>query len=273
MSNKIAVVTGAAGVLCSAMVKRLVSKGWKVVLIGRTESKLLALKKECDQITADHAMVCAGDVTSKTEMQSVLVKIHQAWGKVSLLVNGAGGNQAGATSPLEELKAGDDLTKSFFGLNMDAYQEVFKLNLVGTVVPCQVFAEDMLDTGTGNIVNFSSVSANLPLTKVCGYSNAKAAVDSFTQWLAVHFAKRGIRVNAIMPGFFVTEQNRFLLHLEDGKTLSPRGHKIISNTPMGRFGSSEELGSALDFLISDESKFVTGTVVAVDGGFSAFGKV
>ena len=273
MSNKIAVVTGAAGVLCSTMVKRLVTKGWKVALIGRTEAKLLSLKNECDALSKDQTLVCAGDVTSTADMENALAKIHQTWGKVALLINGAGGNQPGATAALEELNAGDDLTKSFFGMKMDAYQEVLKLNLVGTVVPCQVFAKDMLELGAGNIVNFSSVSANKPLTKVCGYSNAKAAVDSLTQWLAVHFAKRGIRVNAIMPGFFVTEQNRFLLHLEDGKTLSPRGHKIIKNTPMGRFGSAEELGSALDFLINEESRFVTGTVVVVDGGFTAFGRV
>jgi NAD(P)-dependent dehydrogenase (short-subunit alcohol dehydrogenase family) len=273
MSNKVVVVTGAAGVLCSAMVRRLVQQGYRIALVGRTASKLEALSEACGDKDRLKTLVCAGDVTSTEDMQAALDKIHQTWGKVEVLINGAGGNQPGATAALEELRDGDDLSKSFFGMNMEAYEGVLKLNLVGTVVPCQVFGRDMLELGYGNIVNFSSVSASLPLTKVCGYSNAKAAIDSFTQWLAVHFAKKGIRVNAIMPGFFVTEQNRFLLYQEDGKTLSARGNKIISNTPMGRFGAAEELGSALDFLISDESRFVTGTVVSVDGGFTAFGGV
>jgi len=238
-------------------------------LVGRTSSKLESLQKECPK---ESTLVCPADVTLRTELEGVRDMIHKNWGKVSLLINGAGGNQPGATSALEKFCPGDALEKSFFGLDMEAYQQVSRLNLVGTLLPSQVFGEDMLETG-GNVVNFSSVSAVLPLTKVCGYSNAKAAVESFTRWLAVHLAPRNIRVNAIMPGFFVTEQNRFLLFEKDGKTLTARGNKIISGTPMGRFGSPEELLSALDFLIDGRSRFVTGAVVAVDGGFTAFSGV
>jgi len=269
MSSPIAVITGAAGVLCSAMVKHLTSNGWRVALIGRTASKLEALQKECPEGTT---LVCSADVTSREDLEGARGKIHKEWGKVNLLINGAGGNQPGATSSLEQFGKDDDLAQSFFGMDTEAYEQVSQLNLVGTLLPSQVFGEDMLESG-GNVVNFSSVSALLPLTKVCGYSNAKAAIDSFTRWLAVHLAPSHVRVNAIMPGFFVTDQNRFLLYEKDAKTLTARGNKIISGTPMGRFGDPEELLSALDFLIDDRSRFVTGTVVAVDGGFTAFSGV
>jgi len=269
MSDSIAVVTGAAGVLCSAMVKHLTSIGWKVALVGRTASKLEALQSECLE---GSTLVCPADVTDRDALEQARKSIHSKWGKINLLVNGAGGNQPGATSSLEQFGADDELKDSFFGMDTEAYQQVNQLNLVGTLLPSQVFGEDMLETG-GNVVNFSSVSALLPLTKVCGYSNAKSAIDSFTRWLSVHLAPRNIRVNAIMPGFFVTDQNRFLLYQEDAKTLTARGNKIISGTPMARFGSPDELLSALDFLIDERSRFVTGTVVAVDGGFTAFSGV
>lgn len=267
--SRIALVTGAAGVLCSEMVRHLVTQGWKVALVGRTASKLEAIQQELPE---GSTLVCAADVTTRADLEKVADKVHEAWGKIELLINGAGGNHPGATSPLEQLDASGDLKDSFFGMEMEAYENVSRLNLVGTVLPSQVFAEDMLESG-GMIVNFSSVSALLPLTKVAGYSNAKAAVDSFTRWLAVHLAPRNVRVNAIMPGFFVTEQNRFLLYEKDGATPTARGQKVLNGTPMARFGDAKELLPALDYLIDERSTFVTGTVVPVDGGYVAYSGV
>lgn len=273
LDGEIALVTGAAGVLCSGFVKLLLEKGAKVALMGRSEDKLVKLQNELAAEGLGETLVCAADVTSKSDLLSAKSKISDKWGKVGLLINGAGGNQPGATSALETLEEGADLASSFFGMDSEAYKSVMELNLMGTLLPSQVFGEDMIELGQGNIINLSSLSAVLPLTKVAGYSSAKAAVDNLTKWLAVHLAPRKIRVNAIAPGFFATDQNRFLLFEKDGETLTARGEKIVSQTPMQRFGKPEELLSALAFLVDPSSVFVNGTVVVVDGGFAAYSGV
>ena len=273
LEGQVALVTGAAGVLCSVFVKHLLQSGAKVVLMGRTEAKLEALKEKCANDGLNKTLVCQADVTSRKDLVAARIKIHETWGKVNLLINGAGGNQPGAVSAYETLTPGADLSASFFGMDADAYRSVMDLNLIGTLLPCQVFGADMIESGEGNIINISSLSAILPLTKVAGYSNAKAAIDSFTKWLSVHLAPSAIRVNAIAPGFFATEQNKFLLFEKDGKTLTERGNKIVSQTPFGRFGKHEELLTSLTFLADPASTFVTGTVIVVDGGFSAYSGV
>jgi NAD(P)-dependent dehydrogenase (short-subunit alcohol dehydrogenase family) len=194
---------------------------------------------------------------------------------VELLINGAGGNSPKATTGVEQIEKEDvkELEKTFFGLEMEGFDFVFDLNFKGTLLPTMVFAKDMLETGQGAILNVSSMNSYNPLTKIPAYSAAKAAINNFTQWLAVHFAKTGIRVNAIAPGFFLTNQNRFLLIDEKTGDPTPRGEKIIANTPMGRYGEVEELVGTCLYLLSGISKFVTGIVIPVDGGYSAFGGV
>ena len=273
LTNKVAVITGAAGVLCSQMVWALAEAGAKVALIGRTESKLQSLADEL--IAAGHsACVAAADVCQREALKSAKGKINKELGPIDILVNGAGGNHPDATTKMEVITEDEfEEQESFFGIDTDAFLSVFGLNFIGTLLPSIIFAKDMSDNKAGCILNISSMSALLPLTKVPAYSAAKAAVDNFTKWLSVHFAQRGVRVNALAPGFFVTEQNRFLLYQEDGKMLTERGNKIISQTPMQRFGDATELKDSTVFLCSDSAKFITGQVLGVDGGFSAFSGV
>ncbi|WDE95536.1 SDR family oxidoreductase [Lentisphaera profundi] len=273
LQNEICVVTGAAGVLCSALVEALLEDGGRVALLGRTESKLIDLKKRLAEKGYDQTLVVAADVLNPESLRVAKAKINKDWGKVYLLVNGAGGNHPKATSPAEQMTAGTSMEDSFFGLDADAYSQVFDLNFKGSFIPAQIFGEDMIEAGEGNIVNISSMSASRPLTKVGAYSNAKAAVDSFTQWLSVHLAQKNIRVNAIAPGFFVSDQNRFLLYEKDAKTLTARGQKIINNTPMHEFGKPEDLKGVMKFLAGSESRFINGIILPVDGGFSAFAGV
>lgn len=264
LSDKVTVVTGASGVLCGAMAQELGERGAKVALLSRSKDKLEA---RADEIRAKggEAQVFPCDVTDAEGMQAVAEQIVAKWGRVDILVNGAGGNHPDATTG----------NKAFFDLPMDAFKFVFDLNLIGTVLPCQVFGRIMAEQEEGVILNVSSMSAEKPLTRVVGYSAAKSAVNCFTEWLATHMAKEyspKIRVNALSPGFFLTEQNRFLLTTEDGG-LTERGQSIINATPQGRFGEPDELFSAMVYLLSDGARFVTGSVIPVDGGFSAFGGV
>jgi NAD(P)-dependent dehydrogenase (short-subunit alcohol dehydrogenase family) len=218
---------------------------------------------------------CAvANVLDKESLIHAKKEINEKFGKIDILINGAGGNSPTATTKDEWIDKDNlnDLSKTFFGLDMNGFRNVFDLNFLGTMLPSMVFAEDMLTRG-GSIVNISSMNSYRPLTKIPAYSAAKSAVNNFTEWLAVHLAKVNIRVNAIAPGFFLTNQNRFLLTDEKTGELTPRGHKIIANTPMGRFGEPEELNSTLLYLISDQSKFITGVVIPVDGGFNAYGGV
>jgi len=266
LTNKVIAITGGGGVLCSVLAKALARAGAKVAVLDLIEQ---AAQKTIDEISADGATAIAVkcNVLEKDTLEAAREKIIAEFGKIDILINGAGGNKKEATTS-EHL--------SFFDLPPEAVRFVFDLNFLGTLLASQVFAKDMAKAGSGLILNTSSMNAFRPLTKIPAYSAAKAAVSNFTQWLAVHMCQnysKEIRVNAIAPGFFLTEQNRFLL--TDAKTgeLTARGRTIIEHTPMGRFGQPEELVGAVLWLLSDASKFVTGIVVPIDGGFSAFSGV
>lgn len=265
LQDKVAVVTGGTGVLGGAMARGLAAAGAKVAIMGRRAERAAAV---ADAINAAGgcAMPLPGDVLNHDELVAARQSLLQAWGGVHILVNAAGGNMASATV------FGDT---TFFNMSQSAFEQVVDLNLVGTLLPSQVFGEAMAEQGDGVIVNISSMAAQRPLTRVIGYAAAKSAIDNFTRWLAVDLATKygpGLRVNAIAPGFFIGEQNRDFLLNPDGSP-TPRGQTIIDHTPMGRFGEPEELIGALLWMCSDAGRFVTGVVAPVDGGFSAFGGV
>lgn len=262
VENKVAVITGGTGVLGSVMAKGMADAGAHVIIVGRRIDAGEKVVREI-QKAGGKATFFQADVLNKEELQKVKTQILSTAGTIDILINGAGGNMPGATIPPD---------KTFFDLDTKAFQQVVDLNLLGTVLPSQIFGEVMAANKKGIIINISSMSAFRPITRVVGYSAAKAAIDNFTQWLAVELAKKvgqGIRVNAIAPGFFITEQNRALLTNTDG-TLTARGNAVINQTPFGRFGEADELVGTLLWLCSDASKFVTGVVVPVDGGFNAF---
>lgn len=272
--GKVAVVTGAGGVLCSSFAEELARRGAKVALL---DLNLDAAEAVAASIRAQGgvAMAYRADVLDRACLDELHAKILADLGKCDILINGAGGNSPRCTTAHEYYEEGDELTdevKTFFNLDRKDFDFVFGLNIMGTLLPTQVFAPDLLHRD-GCIVNVSSMNAFRPLTKIPAYSAAKSAVSNFTQWLAVHFAGCGIRVNAIAPGFFVTKQNQALLFNEDG-TPTPRTDKILRATPMGRFGKPEELLGTLVWLCDNNaSAFVTGVVVPVDGGFSAYSGV
>jgi len=205
-------------------------------------------------------------------LQKAAAAILKKWKRIDCLINGAGGNHPKGTAAAERLTKEVPLKDSFFGLDAESFEYVSRLNLLGTVVPCQVFCKDMVKHG-GAVLNFCSMAAYQPLTKVVAYGASKAGVKNFTEFLAVHLAPVGIRVNAISPGFFLTEQNRFLMLKEDGKTLTPRGKRVIEKTPMQRFGQPSDLHGVARFLLSNESSFMTGVTIPVDGGFTAYSGV
>ena len=274
-NNRVCVITGAAGVLCSTFARALAADGWKIALLDLNAE---AAQKVADELNAagGTARAYGVSVLDKAALEAVRASVVADLGPVDLLINGAGGNNPRATTTKEYFFEGDqdnaDLT-TFFNLNEAGFDFVFDLNIKGTLLPTQVFAADMIGRKDCSIINISSMNAFRPLTKIPAYSAAKAAVSNFTQWLAVHFAGTGIRVNAIAPGFFVTAQNKALLFNEDG-TPTPRTGKILAATPMGRFGKPEELLGTLRWLIDPEAaSFVTGIVVPVDGGFSAYSGV
>jgi len=274
-SGKVAVVTGGAGVLCSEFCRALAICGAKVAILNRTLSKAEALAEEI-RAAGGEALPVQVDVTCEESVKAAHEAVLAAYGKCDILINGAGGNAPEAISD-DETFSMDTLMnpdkKSFFDLTADGFGHVFNLNIMGTLLPTQAFAKDMVETGHGCILNISSMSGYRPLTKVAGYSAAKAAVVNFTEWLAVHFAGAGIRVNAIAPGFFSTAQNAKLLWNDDG-TPTARTGKILAATPMGRFGEPAELIGGLLYLLDDDcSAFVTGVVLPVDGGFNAYSGV
>lgn len=275
LTGKVAVVTGAGGVLCSTFAKVLARAGAKVALLNRTVSKAQVF---ADQIVAEGgvAKAYACNVLDKANCLAVADAVLADFGPCDILVNGAGGNDPRATTDKEyfEMADLDNDTKTFFDLEESGVESIFSLNFIGTLLPTQAFARQMVGREGCNIINISSMNAYLPLTKIPAYSGAKAAVTNFTQWLAVHFCKVGIRVNAIAPGFFSTKQNQKLLFNDDG-TPTDRTRKILAATPMGRFGDSEtELAGTLLFLLNnDAAGFITGVCIPVDGGFSAYSGV
>jgi len=262
LTGKIAVVTGGAGVLCSAMARALAQAGAKVAVLDLRLEPAEALAAEL----GNGAIGVACDVLNKDSVEKAAAQVLAQFGRVDILINGAGGNRPQATTNPEQ---------SFFDLPADAIRWVFDLNLIGTILPSQVFCKTMASQQSGVVINLSSMNAFRPLTRIPAYSAAKAGVSNFTQWLAVHLAQEyspEIRVNAIAPGFFVGDQNRRLLLNDDG-SLTPRGQQIMAHTPMGRFGDPDDLIGTLLWLVSPASGFVTGIVVPVDGGFSAFSGV
>ena len=274
LTGKVAVITGGAGVLCSEFARALALCGAKVAILNRTLSKAETLAEEIRAAGGDAAAVQV-DVTDAASVKAAHEEVLKIYGKCDILINGAGGNNARANTDKEYFELGDieANTKSFFDLDEEGFRFVMDLNFVGTLLPTQAFAQDMVGREGCTILNVSSMNAYTPLTKIPAYSGAKAAISNFTQWLAVHFSKVGIRVNAIAPGFFSTEQNRALLWNDDG-TPTARTGKILGATPMGRFGNPEELLGALMFLVDEKaSSFVTGIVIPVDGGFSAYSGV
>ena len=277
LNGKVAVVTGGGGILCSVMAKSLAEAGAKVAILDRKEE---AAKKVADEIVkaGGKAIGVAANVLDLESLKKAEATVRAELGACDILVNGAGGNNPKGTTSKEYLMP-EDLAKkaegvtTFFDLDPAGVGFVFNLNFLGTLLTTQVFAREMAEEGAGSIINISSMNAFMPLTKIPAYSGAKAAISNFTQWLAVHFSKVNIRVNAIAPGFFLTKQNRTLLTNPDG-SLTARGNTILSHTPMGRFGTPDDLTGALLFLVDDSaSSFINGVVLPVDGAFSAFSGV
>ena len=264
--GRVIAITGALGALSRAAAEYFVSQGAKVAYLdlGMSPEKFKEVEDSCRAMDPDCEVIgLTANVLERASLEKARDAILEKWGRIDVLLNGAGGNMAGATIPPE---------KTFFDLDFSAFEKVVDLNLHGTVLPSLVFGEVMVRQGKGAVINFSSVSADRALSRVVGYSAAKAAVTNFTRWLGVELARKtngGVRVNAVMPGFFVGEQNRTLLTNEDG-SLTARGQQIINATPFGRFGEAEELRGTLHFLVSDAAGFVTGVTVPVDGGFTAY---
>jgi NAD(P)-dependent dehydrogenase (short-subunit alcohol dehydrogenase family) len=273
LTNKVAVITGGAGVICSEMAKSLAAQGVNTVILDLNKDAAEKVANEIEMQLKKPSIGVSANVLDKASLEEVKNKIHAKFGPVDILVNGAGGNSPAATTKVEQMDGSENPEDTFFGLQVEGFEKVFDLNFKGTLIPSMVFGTDMISKKSGVIINISSMNSYRPLTKIAAYSAAKAAVNNFTQWLAVHFSKTGIRVNAIAPGFLLTNQNRFLLVDEKTGESTPRGRKIINNTPMGRYGVPEELTGTLLYLASDLSKFVTGIVIPVDGGFSAYSGV
>lgn len=275
LSGKVCVITGGAGVIGLEMVKAMASVGVKIAIADIQKDRAEKVAAEIASEFNAQVIGVEGNVLDRASLEKANEEIKQKLGPVEILINGAGGNHPSATTKVEQLLEEniDNLEDSFYGLEMDGFDKVFALNFKGTLLPSMVFTKDMLKNRKGVILNISSMNSYKPLTKIPAYSAAKASVNNFTEWLSVHLAKVGIRVNAIAPGFFITNQNRFLVTDEKTGNFSPRGQKIVDNTPMGKFGEPEDLQGATLFLISDISSFITGVVLPVDGGYSAFGGV
>lgn len=275
LTGKVAVITGGAGIICSILAKSLAAHGATTVILDLNKEAADKVASEIEKEFKTHSLGVSASVLDKSSLEAASKAIHEKFGPIDILVNGAGGNSPLATTKVEKMEGTDNENPAdtFFGLQIEGFDKVFDLNFKGTLIPTMVFGADLVKKRSGTIVNISSMNSYRPLTKVAAYSAAKAAVNNFTQWLAVHFSKTGVRVNAIAPGFLLTNQNRFMLTDEKTGEMTARGKKIINGTPMERYCVPEELNGTLLYLVSDMSKFVTGVVIPVDGGFSAYSGV
>ena len=270
-NDKTIVITGGAGVICGHAAALFASQGAKVAILDVSHDKAARLAENILD-SGGTALAVEADVLSRDSLIAARAKVHEAFGACDILLNGAGGNHPKGTTGQVFYEENNPELTSFFDLDPEGIKFVFDLNFLGTLLPTQVFAADMTGRKNCSIVNISSMNAYRPLTRIPAYSGAKAAVSNFTQWLAVHFAPSGLRVNALAPGFFLTDQNKRLLKTDSGE-LTPRGETILGHTPMNRFGKPEDLDGALLWLCSSSASFVTGTVIPVDGGFNAFSGV
>ncbi len=273
IKNKVAVVTGGAGVICSEMAKSLAAQGVKTVVLDLNKEAAMKVAADIEKEFKTPCIGISASVLDKASLEAARKEIHEKFGEIDILVNGAGGNSPSATTKVEKMEGNENPEDTFFGLQTEGFDKVFDLNFKGTLLPSMVFATDMVKKKSGVIINISSMNSYRPLTKVVAYSAAKSAVNNFTLWLSVHFAKVGIRVNAIAPGFLLTNQNRFLMVDEKTGGPTPRGRKVLNSTPMEAYCVPEELTGTLLYLASDLSKAVTGVVIPVDKGFSAFSGV
>lgn len=275
LNGKVCVLTGGGGVIGSVLAKSLASIGVKLAIL---DIKKEFADKVADEVKSNYGTEVIGieaNVLDKASLENAMKSILEKYEKVDILINGAGGNSPQATTKDEVItdENVNSLEDTFFGLEMEGFQKVFDLNFLGTLLPTMVFAKGMVERKTGVVLNVSSMNSFRSLTKIPAYSAAKASINNFTEWLAVHFAKMNVRVNAIAPGFFLTNQNRFLLVDENTNDLTARGKKIIDNTPMAKFGEPEDLIGGTLFLLSDVSSFITGVVLPIDGGFNIYSGV
>jgi NAD(P)-dependent dehydrogenase (short-subunit alcohol dehydrogenase family) len=275
LKGKVAVITGGAGLICSEMARTLAFQGVKTVIVDLNFEAAKKVANEIEKEFKTPSLGISANVLDKASLNASKKIINEKFGLINILINGAGGNSPAATTKVEKMDGSEteNPDDTFFGLQLEGFDKVFDLNFKGTLLPTIVYSADMVKQKSGAILNISSMNSYRPLTKIPAYSAAKAAVNNFTQWLAVHFSKTGIRVNAIAPGFLMTKQNRFLLIDEKTGEPTARSKKILDSTPMERFGTPEELTGTLLYLVSDMSKFVTGIVIPVDGGFSAYSGV
>ena len=275
LTNKICVITGGAGVLGTVIAKGLASVGAKIAIADLNKEMADKIASEIEKESGVKCIGVEANVLEKSSLEKAKKEINEKLGKINLLINGAGGNSPKATTQVEKIENENlnELEKTFYGLQIEGFKHVFDLNFLGTLLPTMVFTLDMLELKKGAIINISSMNAFKPLTKIPAYSAAKSSINNFTEWLAVHFSKIGIRVNGIAPGFFLTNQNRFLLIDEKTGEMTARGHKILTNTPMEKFGEPEDLQGAVNFLLSDIAGFITGVTIPVDGGFNAYSGV
>ncbi len=275
LKGKVCVITGGAGVIGISLVKALASAGVRVAIVDINEELAQQVAGEIAEEFNAEIIGVKANVLDKPSLEEAKSIINSKLGPIELLINGAGGNSPMATAKVDQIEESDleNLDSTFYGLQMEGFDKVFALNFKGTVLPTMVFTRDMLENRSGSVVNISSMNSYHPLTRIPAYSAAKASVNNFTEWLAVHLAKVGIRVNAVAPGFFITTQNRFLVLDEKTGGYSARGTKIVTNTPMGKFGDPDDLQGATLYLLSNLSSFVTGIVIPVDGGFNAYSGV
>jgi len=275
MKGRVCAITGGAGVIGTAIVKSLSAVGVKVAVLDLVKDLADKSAKLLFDETGTEAMGVEANVLDKNSLEKAKEAVNNRFGKIDILINCAGGNSPQATTKLEFIEKENlgKLEDTFYGLNIEGFRKVFDLNFIGTLLPTMVITKDMIEKGGGSVLNVSSMNSFRPLTKIPAYSAAKASINNFTEWLAVHLAKMNIRVNAIAPGFFLTNQNRFLLIDEKTGQLTARGNKILAATPMGKFGEPDDLQGAVLYLLSDLSRFVTGVVIPIDGGFNVYSGV